>query len=242
MPAIAVVRGLYRYPVKSMAAEPLPVAELSWNGLAGDRRFALRRIGNMSGMPWLTATKLGALVCYRPYHAGAEGDDGRTLRVVTPEGEDLEAGGAALRERLSQAHGQPVELLHLRHGIYDEAPLSLISTSTLRALERASGRELDVRRFRPNIVVEAAGGEPFEEDSWIGHVVAFGAPGAAAAMTVSMRDLRCSMVNLDPETAAPDLRVLRAVGQCHGAYAGVYGSTFTVGTIRIGDEVHRLSP
>jgi len=241
MPPVAVIRGLYRYPVKSMAAEPLPVAELSWHGLAGDRRFAFRRVGEMSGMPWLTATKLGALVCYRPYHAGAEGD-GRTLRVVTPEGEDLEAQGAALRERLSQAHGQPVEIMHLRHGIYDEAPLSLISTSTVRGLERASGRELDMRRFRPNIVVEAAGGEPFVEDSWIGHVLVFGSPGAAAAMTVSMRDLRCPMVNLDPETAAPDLRVLRAVGQSHDAYAGVYGSTFTTGTIRIGDEIHLLSP
>ncbi|HXO40365.1 MAG TPA: hypothetical protein VN999_02880 [Thermoanaerobaculia bacterium] len=45
----------------AMAAEPIPVAELSWHGLAGDRRFAFRRVGNMSGMPWLTATKLGAL-------------------------------------------------------------------------------------------------------------------------------------------------------------------------------------
>jgi uncharacterized protein YcbX len=238
---VAVVRGLYRYPVKSMAAEPIPAAELSWNGVVRDRRFAFRRVGDMSGMPWLTATKLAALVCYRPYHAGAAGD-ARTLRVVTPDGEDLEAHGAALRERLSQAHGQPVELLHLRHGIYDEAPLSLISTSTLMALERASGRELDERRFRPNIVVELASGEPFAEDSWIGHILAFGSRGDAAAMTVSTRDLRCPMVNLDPETAAPDPRILRAVGQSHDAYAGVYGSTFTTGTIRIGDGIHLLSP
>jgi uncharacterized protein len=240
MPPVAVVRSLYRYPVKSMAAEPIPVAELSWHGLVRDRRFAFRRVGDMSGFPWLTATKLGALVCYRPYHAGAAGD-GRTLRVVTPEGEDLEAHGAALRERLSQAHGQPVELLYLKQGVYDEAPLSLISASTLMALERASGLELDVRRFRPNIVVEAASGEPFAEDSWIGHVLAFGSRGAAAAMTVWMRDLRCPMINLDPETATPDLRVLRAAGQSHEACAGVYGSTFTTGTLRIGDEVHLLS-
>jgi uncharacterized protein YcbX len=237
MPPVAVVRSLYRYPVKSMAAEPIRVAELSWHGLVGDRRFAFRRVGDMSGFPWLTATKLGALVCYRPYHAGAEGD-GRTLRIVTPEGEDLEAHSDALRERLSQAHGQPVELFYLKQGMYDEAPLSLIATSTLKALERASGRDLDERRFRPNIVVEAASGEPFVEDSWIGHVLAFGSEGAGAAMTVSMRDLRCPMVNLDPETAAPDLRILRAVGQSHDACAGVYGSTFTTGTIRVGDELH----
>ncbi|HVR09801.1 MAG TPA: MOSC domain-containing protein [Thermoanaerobaculia bacterium] len=238
MTPVAVVRSLYRYPIKSMAAEPIPVAELSWNGLARDRRFGFRRVGDMSEVPWLTATKLAALVCYRPYNAGAEGDV-RTLRVVTPEGEDLEANGAALRERLSQTHGQPVELLYLRHGIYDEAPVSLISASTLMALERASGRELDPRRFRPNIVAELASDEPFAEDSWIGHILAFGSGGAA--MAVARRDLRCPMVNLDPETAAPDPRVLRAVGQSHEAYAGVYGSTFTTGNIRIGDEIHLLS-
>jgi len=235
MPPVAVVHSLYRYPVKSMAAEPIPVAELSWHGLVRDRRHAFRRVGDMSGMPWLTATKLAALVCYRPYHAGAAGDGG-TLRVVTPDGEDLEAHGAALRERLSQAHGQPVELLGLKHGIYDEAPLSLISASTLMALERAAGLELDARRFRPNILVELASGEPFAEDSWIGHVLAFGSRGAA--MIVARRDLRCPMVNVDPETAALDLRVLRAVGRSHHAYAGVYGSTFTTGTIRVGDEIH----
>ena len=240
MPPVAVVRSLFRYPVKSMAAEPLPVAELSWHGLVQDRRFAFRRVGNVSDVPWLTASMLGVLVCYRPYHAGAEGN-GRTLRVVTPEGEDLEARGAALRERLSQAHGQPVELLYVRQGIYDEAPISLISASTMMAIERASGLELDARRFRPNIVVELASGEPFAEDSWIGHILAFGPRDDAAAMTVSRRDLRCRMVNLEPETAAHDPRVLRAVAQSHKAHAGVYGSTFATGTIRIGDEVRLLS-
>jgi uncharacterized protein len=238
---VAVVRSLYRYPVKSMAAEALAVAELGWNGFVGDRRFAFRRVGDMSGMPWLTATQLGELVSYRPYHAGA-GGDGRTLRVVTPAGEDLEAHGAALRDRLSQAHGQPVELLYWRQGLYDEAPLSLISTATILALERAAGRVLDERRFRPNIVIEAASAEPFVEDSWIGHILAFGSRGGAPAMTAARRDLRCPMVNLDPETAAADPRVLRAVGQSHKAYAGIYGSTFTTGTLRIGDEIHLLSP
>jgi hypothetical protein len=49
------------------------------------------------------------------------------------------------------------------------------------------------------------------------------------------------MINLDPETAVPDLRILRAVSQSHDACAGVYGSTFRTGTVRVGDEVHLLS-
>jgi uncharacterized protein YcbX len=236
---VGIVRGLYRYPIKSMAGEALSTAELTWQGVAGDRRFAFRRVGVTSGMPWLTATKLGALVSYRPYQAMVNGV--ARLRVVTPEGDDLEAEGEALRQRLTEAHGRPVDLLHLNQGVFDQAPLSLISTATLAALGSAAGRDLDPRRFRPNILVEAKPGEAFAEDHWLGKLLAFGPDAAAPAMSALFPDERCSMVNLDPETAAPDLRVLRAVAQTHGAYAGIYGTTFRTGTIRVGDEIRILS-
>jgi uncharacterized protein YcbX len=44
------VEAIFRYPVKSMAGESLEVANLGWHGLDGDRRLALRRIENRSGM------------------------------------------------------------------------------------------------------------------------------------------------------------------------------------------------
>nr|MBA3301410.1 MOSC N-terminal beta barrel domain-containing protein [Thermoleophilaceae bacterium] len=49
------VAGLWRYPVKSMGAEALDQAEVSWHGLEGDRRFAFIRHGlERSNFPWLT--------------------------------------------------------------------------------------------------------------------------------------------------------------------------------------------
>lgn len=39
------VAGLWRYPVKSMAAGALDFAEIGWQGLAGDRRWAFIREG-----------------------------------------------------------------------------------------------------------------------------------------------------------------------------------------------------
>ncbi len=49
------VVGLWRYPVKSMAAETLTEVEVSWQGFAGDRRWAFVRGGVIqSGFPWLT--------------------------------------------------------------------------------------------------------------------------------------------------------------------------------------------
>jgi uncharacterized protein YcbX len=67
MIAVGRVAGLWRYPVKSMAAEELDGAEVSWHGLAGDRRWAFIRDGQVrSGFPWLTIRERPELAHYRP--------------------------------------------------------------------------------------------------------------------------------------------------------------------------------
>jgi uncharacterized protein YcbX len=50
---------IVRYPIKSMAGIATESAFLGWHGLDGDRRFAFRRVGDDSGFPWLTASRLG---------------------------------------------------------------------------------------------------------------------------------------------------------------------------------------
>ena len=61
------VAGLWRYPVKSMAAEALDEVLVSWHGLAGDRRWAFVRPGiPRSGFPWLTIRELPEMSHYRP--------------------------------------------------------------------------------------------------------------------------------------------------------------------------------
>src|ERR1700757_3783278 len=73
---IGQVEAIFRYPVKSMAGERLEAANLGWYGIDGDRRLALRRIDNRSGMPWLTAGKLPELVLFVPQcrEGGAQGE------------------------------------------------------------------------------------------------------------------------------------------------------------------------
>ena len=70
------VEAIYRYPVKSMAGEPLEAANLGWHGLDGDRRLAFRRIDDRGGFPWLSATKLPDLLLFAPQRreAGVPGD------------------------------------------------------------------------------------------------------------------------------------------------------------------------
>jgi hypothetical protein len=54
-------------------------------------------------------------------------------------------------------------MMQLRHGIFDEATLSVIASETVREIGRLSGLNLDVRRFRPNVVVRLLRSVPFKE-------------------------------------------------------------------------------
>jgi uncharacterized protein YcbX len=237
MELLGTIREIYRYPVKSMGGESLGEANLGWHGLEGDRRFAFHRPGDTSGFPWLSASKLPALVCHRPYYPPG-GASGPVVRVVTPDGQDLAGDGPELRERIGAAVGSPVELLHLKHGVFDEAPLSIITVATLRRLSEASGVACDVRRFRPNVLLETPEGRAFEEDAWVGRSLVVGAAGDGPRIGVTLRDLRCVMVNLDPDTGASDPRLLKASAALNDVFAGVYGVPTRTGVLRVGDPIH----
>src|ERR1700756_892372 len=69
MTVVGRVVALRRYPVKSMAGEELDDAEVSWHGLAGDRRWAFIRDGQVrSGFPWLTIRERPEMARYRPFY------------------------------------------------------------------------------------------------------------------------------------------------------------------------------
>src|SRR5689334_815260 len=96
------------------------------------------------------------------------------------------------------------------HGIFDEVSVSLIALSTIRSIERKLGRDIDIRRFRPNIVLDTEFPKPFEEDTWVGKVLEFG-NGNGPMIHVTMRDKRCVMLNLDPDTAEPNPEIMKTV-------------------------------
>ena len=233
---VGVIRSLYRYPVKSMAGESVAAVTLGWHGLEADRRFAFRRVNDTSGFPWLYAGRLPSLVRYCP-QAG-EADE---WVVRTPTGATWALRDEALRAELSAAFKEEVQLMQLNHGMFDAAPLSLITTHTLATLEQSVGEALDERRFRPNLVVENNSGEAFPEafpeDEWIGKLLVFGEADDAPAMAISERDERCGMVNLDPATGEVNPRILKTVVQLNQNYAGIYGAPFRCGRLTVGAQV-----
>ncbi len=228
---------LVRYPVKSMAGIVTESAFLGWHGLAGDRRFAFRRLRDDSGFPWLSASRVPELLLYHP--VGLDENTGEPLptHVRTPTGAHVELRSVELQSEVAERFGSSVELMQLKHGIFDDASVSAISLTTIAGIGRAAGVDLDRRRFRANIVLETRHREPFLEDGWVGGTLMFGDNEPRPAVRVTARDVRCMMINLDPDTAAQDARVLKTVVGLNENNAGVYGTVVQTGTIRVGDRV-----
>jgi MOSC domain-containing protein len=236
MQRVGRITALYRYPVKSMGGESLTEVALGWHGLAGDRRLAFRRLAERGGYPWLTASKVAALVSYQPLPA-ADGSGALPTHVRTPDGRTLELAGAELRAELAASHGADVELMRLDQGIFDDAKVSVIGIDSVRAIERAAGRPVDVRRFRQNVVMETTGGQPFEEDAWVGRTLRFGDAADGAAVSVMMKDSRCVMINLDPDSGESDPAVMKAAVRLNDNDAGLYTTVVRPGPLAVGQPV-----
>jgi uncharacterized protein YcbX len=127
--------------------------------------------------------------------------------------------------------------MQLNHGIFDEATISVIAFDTVREIGRLAGRSPDVRRFRPNVLVRLLRSVPFQEDEWVGGVLSFGEGDDAPAITATMRDIRCSMVNFDPDSASPAPEVLKAVVRAHQNTAGIYGAVTRIGRLAVGQRI-----
>jgi uncharacterized protein len=234
---IGQVEAIFRYPVKSMGGEPLEVANLGWHGLDGDRRLAFRRIDDRSGFPWLTASKLPDLLLFAPhrYEDGAPGD--LPTHIRTPDGTEMPVFGGELAAEVGRRYGAPVEMMQLRHGIFDDASISVIASDTVREIGRLAGQAMDVRRFRPNIVVRSLRAVPFQEEEWLGSVLSFGDGDEAPAISVTMHDVRCSVVNLDPDSATPAPEVLKAIVCANQNHAGIYGAVTRIGRLAVGQPI-----
>jgi uncharacterized protein YcbX len=240
MKPIARITSIHRYPVKSMAGEELDSATLGWHGLDGDRRLAFVRQGVRVGFPFLTASKLPALITYRPLRPDGANPDVLPSLVRTPDGRELDLRGDELCAELSVAHGAPVELMQLDNGVFDDASVSLIASVTIAAVGDAAGSPLDPRRFRPNLLIETLDGVPYGEDRWVGRTIRFGDAEDGPAIVVCVRDVRCVMLNLDPDTAVSDPRVLKAAVRLNENYAGLYASVIRTGRVARGDWLYLL--
>ena len=119
---------------------------------------------------------------------------------------------------------------------FDVYPVHLLTTRSMRSLERLTpGSCADVRRFRPNIVIDLPDDDedPFPEAAWVGRIVEIG----TAVLEVIAPCPRCVMITHAVADAPVDRDLLRTVIRAANQNLGVYATVVTPGTVTVGDEV-----
>jgi uncharacterized protein YcbX len=213
-----------------MKAEPLGEVAVGWNGFEGDRRWAFVRGGHeRSGFPWFTMREEPRMGQYTARFIEPDRPDHSVTMVTTPSGAELDVVDPLLAAEL----GDGARVIKQDRGVFDTMPLSLTTTQTIAALATLAGIDLDPRRFRPNLLIEASSSTPFMEDEWVGAVLRIG----TMRMRVDKRDKRCVMVNVDPQTAEKNPAVLRAIALERQSCLGVYGTVVAPGRVAVGDGV-----
>jgi uncharacterized protein YcbX len=205
------VAGLWRYPVKTLAGEPLAAAELTLAGIPGDRIVHVRGPEGVR-----TSRRQHRLLGLR----GSLGPDGQPL----VDGHPWRSAEALALVRAAAGHDAWLEA-HAGPERFDILPLLVATDGAVAAFGR------DVRRLRPNILI---GGVPgLDETGWPGGELHIG---AAIVGLDSLRG-RCPMTTVDPDTLERDPEVLRDIGRRFGGRLALNAEVLRPGTIRVGDAV-----
>jgi uncharacterized protein len=205
------VGALWRYPVKTLAGERLAVAEVTANGIVGDRIVHVRgpegvrtsrRHHNLLGL-----------------HA-----------VIGPDGEPLVDGepwnSPDILRRVRAAAGPDAQLARY-DGIerFDVLPLLVATDGAIASFGR------DARRLRPNIVID--GVDDMDETTWPGAELHIG----DVVIAIDSRRGRCPMTTVDPDTLDVDRGVLRDIITRFEGKLALNADVVVPGVIRVGDPV-----
>jgi uncharacterized protein YcbX len=239
-------------PVKCFALDHPDSIELTAEGVPGNRAFALV---NEEGKRLRSSLTSWPMVLRARYEPASE-----RLRVLFPDGEEVEEDALATgekvslayssrtvparvvpgawEERLAQMAGHPVRIVRPEvHGRTQEAPVTFISDGSLERISDVAGRPVDGRRFRMLFTLSGCG--PHEEDEWEGRLLRIGGAVVRAGGPVD----RCAMTTRDPDTGETDLDTLKLIKNYRGLSRrrsidfGVYGEIVQPGRVRVGDTV-----
>jgi hypothetical protein len=221
------VTQLWRYPVKSMRGEVLSSTHFGYGGIPFDRRFALiddTPDSHRRGMQ-TTARQFPALLGY-----AASVADGSVV-VKMPDGAVMDVTQPDAGARLAKETGLSFALADDPSGAnHDAADILVINETSVRQFADEWGQHIDLRRFRPNVVID--GVAAFEEESWVGRKLRVG----GAVLDVVSRCGRCVITTMDPETLVTDPSFLKQMAQRHQANFGVYCAVSEPGDAGLGDE------
>ena len=206
------IAQLWRYPVKSMAGEPLREADIRKDGIAGDRVVHVRDPGGRVITSRLRPRLLG--------HKATLGPDGEPLVDGRP-------WTSAEVARDVEAAAGPGATLERYDGVerFDVLPLLVATDGAIRAFGH------DGRRLRPNIVIEGVDG--LAERGWEGKTL------RAGQVVIGLHSLRqrCVMTTFDPDTQKQDPDILRQIQRQFGGSLALNSFVVREGRLRVDDRV-----
>ena len=205
---LGTIAGLWRYPVKSLKAEPLTHARILADGLEGDRT--------------------AALVVETPTHARAgkpyRGKESAQLHL-TSDPETAASYAVDAKVMVTLDRGQP--------RWFDAGPVSVLFDLWVRDVEALVGEALDPLRWRPNVYVRAAPEFTRREPALVGTTLRAGSAVLRVLATIS----RCVTPTYDVGTGEPLPLVLETVATQRGNVVGVYCEVVRPGEIALGDAL-----
>jgi uncharacterized protein len=250
---VGTVAQLWRYPVKSMQGVAVERLEFDEKGAVADRTWGV--VDPAEGKV-LSAKRWAALLL-----ASATVDEGGTVTVTLPDGSTHEVGDPSADAALSAWLDHEVRFEHPPPGdglpyelpteawddtsplwefpgppggpFVDLAAAHILTTASLRAAERLHPEGMwDVRRFRPNALLDVAG-DGFAEDGWLGGPVAVG----AVVLEPFMPTVRCALPTREQPGLAKDPDIARTLERHHDLNLGLYCGVGTPGAVAVGDPV-----
>jgi uncharacterized protein YcbX len=244
-----------RYRRDPTADEPVPPVDVTFpdgTTIGSDNSATAARLSELLGRPvslW-PLQPASNRAHYRRAQPGAAvmGWIGRTKggrrllqRLMSLGGMDADLRAELGRERdeplpdLSVFSGELFEFTSPPGTYFDAFPIHLLTTASLAAMAQAApAASWDVRRFRPNVVVETAPGvSGLVESGWRGRTVRLG----AVRLHGELPTVRCSMTMAPQADLPKDPAILRAIVRDAEQNLGLYATVATAGDVRIGDDV-----
>lgn len=199
--------AIWRYPVKSLAGQPLEETAVETSGIPGDRASAL-------------FVQSGHARTGKTYR-------GKEHNLLHTTAQPLEA------VRLARERGVQLEVRAQEAHYFDAAPISLVFDKWIAQVEQALETPLDPRRWRPNFYARAADGFDLSEPDLLERTIEIG----DLVLRVRDTIRRCVTTTYDIQSGESDDDVLLYVAQNRANVMGVYCEVELAGTVRAGDPL-----
>jgi len=249
------ITDLYRYPIKGLTAEALETVRLSVeHGISGDRMVAIARDADalpattVEGLPknhflmLMRDEALALLDCQFNQEAN-EIVIRKEGAVVMTGSIDRETDRSRIekffRDHLKDSSLDP-KIVHSQEYRFTDISrisdakmraISLINVNSVKALEDATTKKIDLRRFRANVYFD--GVPAWEELNWVDQTITIGDARAKVAMPTA----RCAATQVNPDTGERDINIPKLIRQHFGHYhMGIYAEVNRPGTASIGDQ------